>query len=41
MQIQEKGEDPQFYPHAGIKMVQVLGSPLYICGETGDIQGLE
>ena len=22
----------QFEPHAGVKMAQVLGSPLYICG---------
>ena len=29
----EKPEDPQFEPHIGVKMVQVLGSPLYICGE--------
>ena len=27
----EKQEDPQFEPHAGIKMAEVLGSPLYIC----------
>ena len=26
-----KPEDPQLEPHDGIKMVQVLGSPLYIC----------
>ena len=25
-------EYPQLEPHAGIKMVQVLGSPVYICG---------
>ena len=30
--LREKPEDPQFEPHAGIKMVQVLGSPLYIRG---------
>ena len=30
--IQEKPKDPQFEHHAGIKMAQVLGSPLYICG---------
>ena len=23
---------PEFEPHAGIKMAQVLGSPVYICG---------
>ena len=28
--LQEKPEDPQFEPNAGIKMVQVLGSPVYI-----------
>ena len=27
-----KPRDPQFEPHARIKMAQVLGSPLYICG---------
>ena len=32
--IREKPEDPQFEPHAGIKIVQVLGSPLHICGFT-------
>ena len=30
--ITGKLEDPQFEPHAGIKMAQVLGCPLYICG---------
>ena len=30
--ITGKLEDPQFEPHAGIKMAQVIGSPLYICG---------
>ena len=30
--IWEKLEDPQFEPHAGIKIAQVLGSPFYICG---------
>ena len=30
--FREKPEDPHFEPHAGIKMAQVLGSPLYICG---------
>ena len=30
--LREKSKDPQFEPHAGIKMAQVLGSPLYICG---------
>ena len=30
--IAGKPEYPQFEPHVGIKMVQVLGSPLYICG---------
>ena len=30
--LREKPEDPQFDPHAGIKMAQVLGSPLYIYG---------
>ena len=29
---QEKPEYPQFEPHARIKMAQVLGSLLYICG---------
>ena len=29
--LQEKPKDP-FQPHAGVKMAQVLGSPLYICG---------
>ena len=28
----EKLEDPQFEPHAGIKMAQVLESPVYIYG---------
>ena len=28
-----KPEDPQFKPHAGIKMAQVLGSLVYIYGE--------
>ena len=28
----KKPEYPQFEPHARIKMAQVLGSPLYICG---------
>ena len=28
--LREKPEDPQFEPHAGIKMPQVLGSPVYI-----------
>ena len=27
-------ENPQFEPHARIKMAQVLGSPMYICGVT-------
>ena len=30
--LQDKPEDPQFEPHARIKMVQVMGSPLYIGG---------
>ena len=30
--LQTKPEDPQFEPHAEIKMTQVLGSPLCICG---------
>ena len=30
--ITRKTQRPQFEPHAGIKMAQVLGSPLYICG---------
>ena len=30
--LREKPEDPQFEPHAGIKMAQVLGSPVYIYG---------
>ena len=29
--LQEKPEYSQFEPHARVKMVQVLGSPLYIC----------
>ena len=29
--LQEKSKDPQFESHGGIKVVQVLGSPLYIC----------
>ena len=28
----EKPKYPQFEPHAGMKMAQVLGSPLYIFG---------
>ena len=28
----EKPEDPQFGPHAWIKMAQVLGSPVYVYG---------
>ena len=28
--IMGKTQDPQFEPHAGIKMAQVLGSPMYI-----------
>ena len=28
-------EDPKFEPHDGIKMVQVLESPFYICGYQG------
>ena len=28
----KKPEDPQFEPHAGIKIAQVLGSLVYICG---------
>ena len=31
--LREKPEDPQFEPHAEVKMAQVLGSPLYICVE--------
>ena len=27
----EKPKDPQFVPHAGTKMAQVLEPPLYIC----------
>ena len=30
--IAGKNQDPQMEPHAGIKMVQVLGSLVYICG---------
>ena len=30
--LQEKPEDPQFELHARIKMAEVLGCPLYICG---------
>ena len=30
--ITGKPEDPQIQPHAGIKMAQVLGSLVYICG---------
>ena len=29
---ENKPEDPQFEPHARIKMVQILGSLMYICG---------
>ena len=29
--LREKPEDPQFEPHTGINMVQVLGSLMYIC----------
>ena len=29
--LQVNPEDPQFEPHAKIKMAQVRGSPLYIC----------
>ena len=29
----ENPEYPQLEPHVGIKMMQVLGSPVYICGE--------
>ena len=29
--LREKPEDPKFEPHAGIKMAQVLGSPMHIC----------
>ena len=28
----KKSEYPQLEPHVWIKMVQVLGSPVYICG---------
>ena len=28
--LREKPEDPQYEPHAEIKMAQVLGSPVYI-----------
>ena len=31
-QFEHKPEDPQFEPHAGRKMVQVLGSPVYFYG---------
>ena len=31
--LRDKPEDPQFEPHAGIKMEQVLGTLMYICGE--------
>ena len=30
--LREKAEDPQFEPHAGIKILQVLESPVYIYG---------
>ena len=30
----KKSKDPQFEPHAGIKMAQVLGSPVYIYERT-------
>ena len=33
--LQEKPKYPQFEPHAGINMAQVLGSPVYICDKTG------
>ena len=29
---QKKPKDPQFKPHARIKMAQVLGSLVYVCG---------
>ena len=29
-----KTRRPQFEPYASIKMVQVLGSPMYICEQT-------
>ena len=32
--LREKPEDPQFEPHAGIKMAQILESPVYIYGGT-------
>ena len=31
--LQEKPEDPQIQPHAGIKMVQGLVSLMYICAQ--------
>ena len=34
----EKLKDPQFEPHDGIKMVQVLGSLVYICGFTSELR---
>ena len=35
--LRERPEDPQFETHAGIKMAQVLGSPLYICEYTNGV----
>ena len=32
-----KIQRPQFVAHAGIKMVQVLGSPMYICGAISEL----
>ena len=37
--ITRKPEDPQFEPHVRINMVQVLGSPSYICGKTSSMEG--
>ena len=36
--LRKEPENPQFEPHAGIKMAQILGSPLYICGATREMQ---
>ena len=35
--LREKLEDPQFEPHAGIKIAQVLGSLVYIYGYYGHL----
>ena len=39
LKLREKPKYPLLESHAGIKMVQVLGSPVYICGEDLNIIG--